>query len=163
MQRLIALMMSLTAELPMAKDLDDFVPATAPNCTVEDPPRDSGVMATHGDLFLVYPRNNAIPDNYTGCQLSWWIKPNNSYWPVHTIYFKEGQVAIYAVYELFGLRKSLGEVCGPKGILYSRSQDKFFCGSADEKSKGLGRRGLPTWPKTCIENESAPVCKAEAQ
>ena len=43
----------------------------APNCSVDQPPSDSGAFGTPGGFLLVYPRNAGLSDRYTGCKTLW--------------------------------------------------------------------------------------------
>jgi len=39
------------------------------NCTLNKPPKDSGVVTVHDQFFFVYPRS--MDSKYSGCQTTW--------------------------------------------------------------------------------------------
>jgi hypothetical protein len=81
--RLLHCFLALLA--PFASVAADVIPISAPFCTIELPPEDSGENATHAVLLKVFPRKATVASDYTGCQTMW--VQNGSGWDKFSIMF----------------------------------------------------------------------------
>ncbi len=61
------------------------------NCSMENPPLESGEEAMRGNKFLIYPRAKNIGATYSGCQSMWGLR--GSKWIVmDLVVIEQGQV-----------------------------------------------------------------------
>ncbi len=129
------------------------IPSAAPGCGVDAPPPDAGAYVTPGGFLLVYPRNAALPDNYSGCKTLWVVQGPGSLPRLMRLYFREGRLTAAEAYD--------GRGGGAPSATCSAPFDAPGCeGVADSPLTALR---LATWPRLCIDNADAPACSAEPE
>ena len=81
----------------LAQTAQDVIPMQATHCAINTPPPAAGLAATPGGFVMVFPRNDALPKDYTGCKLMWIV--NGEQRPrFATLYFDNGKLAVAAAY-----------------------------------------------------------------
>jgi hypothetical protein len=140
-----------------------LVPAGGPNCTITAPPREAGIAATPGGFVIVFPRNDALDAQYTGCKLLWLADTDRT--PrLATLYFERGVLTRAVSHDV---RDDAGGALGAcsfpdaRALLPDRGGqpgDPACRGILDEPLYGLR---LATWPSTCLAKPEAAVCAAD--
>jgi hypothetical protein len=128
------------------------IPSGAPNCNVEKPPADAGAYVTPGGFVLVYPRNAAINDDYTGCKGLWVVDSPENINRLMTLYFERGALRIVVGYD------GRGESTEPRAtcVLPEKTGN---CGGVDGNE--FVALKLPTWPRMCMDRPDDPKCAVE--
>ncbi len=150
------------AETARAQSLSEILPVNATHCAVTDPPAQAGLAATPGGFVMVFPRTAALTDTFTGCKIMW-IVDGSTMRRFATLYFKSGKLAIAASHDPRGEPGAVVAACAyPEGksLLTKRGQTgaPSCAGVTDEPFYALR---LPTWPRLCLTDPKAAVCKAE--
>ncbi len=155
----LALPLSIRAQA----DTDALLPSAAPNCRVMAPPENAGLVVTSGGFVLVFPRNDALGDQYSGCKLLWIVDTDRT--PrLATLYFEKGELARAIAHDT---RDPSGAVAGACAFPAGRSllpnaegrfSDSTCAGIAGEALYALR---LATWPRRCMTTPDAAVCKGD--
>lgn len=146
-----------------AQSLGDVIPLSATHCALKEPPPEAGIGATPGGFVMVFPRNTALGNAYTGCKLLW-IVDTDRLQRFATLYFVEGRLRTAVAHETRDPAAPLLGACAfPEGRSLmpaaGRQIDDAGCrGFAEDPFYGLR---LATWPRTCLTNPEAAVCKAD--
>ena len=130
------------------------IPAGAANCAVEQAPKDAGAYVTPGGFLLVYPRNAALTDDYTGCKSLWVVDSPQRINRLMTLYFERGKLRIAIAYDGRAPASPPRATC----VLPGASP-----GCEDIDSNPLAALRLPTYPRSCTENADAPECSTDPE
>ena len=112
---------------------------------------------------MVFPRNDALTDNFTGCKLLWIVDVDRMM-RFATLYFKDGKLAIAIAHDV---RDSNGAIVGACALPERKSLlPKVGRQISDDACKGFAEEifyalRLPTWPRSCLTDSNAAVCKAD--
>lgn len=158
----------LGAWLPLpasAQAWKDLVPIQAANCAVVAPPAGAGIAATPGGFVMVFPRNAALPKDYTGCKALWVLDGER---PLRfaTLLFERGVLRTGVAHDIHSPTGAVEGACafpGGKSLLPKagrRLPDSACSGLAADAFYGLH---LPTWPRTCLTTPDAPVCTRDPE
>jgi hypothetical protein len=153
----------IPASAAWGQSLDAIVPASAPHCAVATPPADAGIAGTPGGFVMVFPRNVALSDTFTGCK-SLWVVDTDQLRRFATLYFVEGKLRIAVAHEISDPAAGLSGACAfPEGksLLPTRGRqiDDASCkGFVEDSFYGLR---LATWPRTCLTSDKAAVCRED--
>lgn len=151
------------APLRAQASLDSLLPTRAPNCRVAAPPEAAGITGTPGGFVIVFPRNDALTDQYTGCKVLW-IADTDRTPRLATLYFERGQLVRAVSHDV---RDSSGRVEGACALPEGRSLlphagrrygDEACRGFAGETLYALR---LVTWPRVCMTKPDTPACTAD--
>jgi hypothetical protein len=161
----IALVM-FASNAAQAQLAGDVIPAAAPNCAIETPPPAVGLAATPGGFVMVFPRNDALPKQYTGCKLMWIVGnvSGEQRQRFVTLYFEDGKLSIAAAHNTRDPAGRLDGACAfpaGKSLLPNAGRafkDPACAGSANEPFYQLH---LPTWPVVCLTDPKAAVCQQD--
>lgn len=146
-----------------AQALADLIPPAATHCAVSVPPAQSGIAVTPGGFAMVFPRNDALTDRFTGCKLLW-VVDGEKMLRFATLYFKDGKLSVAVAHDV---RDSAGKITGAcalpagKSLLPQSGQrmsDSACQGFSGESFYALK---LPTWPRSCLTETKAAVCIAD--
>jgi len=157
----VAALSIMTLAAPVAaKDLRDFVPADAPNCAVAAPPVNSGAAVTPGGVMIVFPRNNRIAADYTGCKHLWVMQSDTAVGRFVTTYFKQGKLAVAVAHDN---RSATGAVVGVCTFPGGKSVFPKTGAAADRACLGVpaeyyGALRMPTFARECVANPKAKGC-----
>jgi hypothetical protein len=144
-----------------AQSVSDFVPATAANCTISAPPATAGLFGTPGGFVMVHPRNDALTDSYTGCKALWVVDVDRML-RLATLYFENGAIARAIAHDVRDPKGAIEAACDLKtgrSLLPNagrRATDAACTGFQGEELYGLR---VPTWPRRCLTEPDAAVCK----
>lgn len=142
---------------------DSLVPSGAPNCRVTTPPAAAGIAGTPGGFVLVFPRNEAITDTYTGCKVLW-IADTDRTPRLATLYFERGQLARAVAHDVRDPSGAVEGACAlPEGKSLLPNAGRRYGDAACRGFAGetLYALRLPTWPRSCMTKPDAPVCVAD--
>ncbi len=146
-----------------AQTLADVIPAKAAHCALTLPPPQAGLAATPGGFVMVFPRNDALTDGFTGCKLLWIVDGDQTR-RFATLYFKGGKLAVAVAHDV---RDSAGTLTGAcafpegKSLLAQTGQRMADAGCAGFTGDGFYALRVPTWPRSCLTAPQAAVCVAE--
>lgn len=142
---------------------DSLVPSSATNCRVTAPPSTAGLAVTPGGFVLVFPRNEAIAEHYTGCKMLWIVDTDRT--PrLATLYFERGELSRAVAHDV---RDPSGAATGACAFPAGRSllpgtgarfSDSACKGITEESMYALR---LATWPRSCMKTPDAAVCKED--
>ena len=157
----------LTFLLPVvavpAQSLADVLPVSAPHCSLKTPPADAGIAGTPGGFVMVFPRNAALSDTFTGCKILW-IVDTDELRRFATLYFVDGRLKTAVAHDSRDSAAALEGACAfPEGKSLlpatGRQIDDSACkGFAEDSFYALR---LATWPRSCLTNEKAAACKQD--
>ena len=151
------------ARVAPAQTLAEVLPVKAMHCALREPPAQAGIAATPGGFVMVYPRNAALTDTFTGCKLLWIVDGAKTK-RFATLYFKNGQLAFGAAHDSRDeLSKLTGACAFPEGksllLEGGRATSNAGCaGFADDSFYALR---VPTWPRSCLADWGAAACVAD--
>ncbi len=160
--RLLALVACIPTVLS-AQTLSELLPAQATHCAIVDPPEQAGIAATPGGFVMVFPRNAALTDTFTGCKLLW-IVDGATMRRFVTLYFRNGALAIAAAHDIRGDPAKLTGACafpGGKSLLPKDGQPPRDAACAGFAGEAFYALRLPTWPRRCVTDPDAAICKAD--
>lgn len=146
-----------------AQTLSDVLPANALHCALKDPPAESGIAATPGGFVMMFPRNAALSDTFTGCKLMWIVDGANLL-RYATLYFKSGKLTVAAAHDTRADPNKLSAACAlpaGKSLLPRSGQQISDSGCAGFTEDAFYALRLPTWPRACLTDVSAPVCQED--
>ena len=146
-----------------AQTLADVLPAQAMHCALTEPPEQAGIAATPGGFVMVFPRNAALSDTFTGCKLMW-IVDGAKLRRFATLYFRNGNLAIAASHDTRGDPGKLTGACAfPEGksLLPRSGQQTRDAGCAGFSGDAFYALRVPTWPRRCLTDTNAAVCLAD--
>ena len=145
-----------------AQTLSAVLPAQGLHCAITDPPEQAGIAATPGGFVMVYPRNAAITDTFTGCKLMW-IVDGAKFRRFATLYFRSGTLAIAVAHDTRDPSKLSGACAFPQGksLLPKNGQQNSDAGCAGFTQDASYALRLPTWPRLCLTDTAAAVCQAD--
>lgn len=142
---------------------DSLIPSAATNCRVTAPPASAGLAVTPGGFVLVFPRNDAIAERYTGCKMLWIVDTDRA--PrLATLYFERGELSRAVAHDV---RDSSGAATGACAFPAGRSLlPNAGARFSDSACKGITEESmyalrLATWPRSCMTTPDAPVCKED--
>lgn len=161
--RLAIAMFMFLPGVSLAQFAHDVIPASAPNCAIEKPPAAAGLAATPGGFVMVYPRNDALRKQYTGCK-SMWIINGERHQRLATLYFKDGELTIAAAHDVRDSSGQLDAACAfPEGksLLPNAGRQIKDAGCAGFRNEAFYRLYLPTWPSACLTDSKATVCQQD--
>ena len=156
-------LLATAATTAAAQTVAKLVPAGATHCALAAPPAQAGVAVTPGGFVMVFPRNDALSDNFTGCKLLW-VVDSDKRKRFATLYFTNGKLAIAIAHDV---RDSVGSVVGacafPGGtsLLPKGGQQVSDAGCRGFADDGFYALRLPTWPQSCLKETKAAVCLAD--
>lgn len=143
--------------------VDSLVPPGAPNCRVTTPPAAAGISGTPGGFVMVFPRNDALPDQYTGCKMLWIVDTDRT--PrLATLYFERGQLARAVSHDVRDPSGAVEGACAlPEGKSLLPNAGRRYGDAACRGFAGetLYALRLPTWPRRCMTKPDAPACVAD--
>ena len=164
--RLSVLSLTLGVAVPKtasAQVVADLLPAQATHCALAVPPAQAGIAVTPGGFVMVFPRNDALTDSFTGCKLLWVVDGDQTK-RFATLYFKNGKLAIAVAHDVRDRAGTIEGACAlPEGkSLLPKSGRQF----SDAACKGFSEDSfyalrLPTWPRSCLTETRAAVCVAD--
>jgi hypothetical protein len=159
----VVLTLLLRAGAVTAQSLPDVLPVKALHCALTAPPAGAGIAGTPGGFVMVFPRNAALSDRYTGCKLMW-IVDGEDFRRFATLYFSEGRLAVAVAHASRDPAAPIDAACAfPEGRSLlpraGRQIDDAGCkGFIEDPFYGLR---LATWPRSCLTNTEAAVCKQD--
>jgi hypothetical protein len=130
------------------------IPSGAANCSVEQPPKDAGAYVAPGGFLLVHPRNQALPDGYTGCKGLWVVDAPDRIHRLMTLYFEAGKLRVAVAYDGRGETKTPRAVCTLPGS---------SPGCEDIDSNPLAALRVPTYPRACMDDPDKPECAEDPE
>jgi hypothetical protein len=160
--RVIALLM-FAPSAALAQLASDVIPAAAPNCAIETPPAAVGLAVTPGGFVMVFPRNDVLSKQYTGCKLMWIVNGEQRQ-RFATLYFEGGKLSIAAAHNTRDVSGKLDGACAfppGKSLLPNAGRqfkDAACTGFANEAFYQLY---LPTWPVVCLTDPNTAVCQQD--
>lgn len=161
---LVSLVLGAVASSPASgQALADLIPAGATHCAVSAPPAQAGIAVTPGGFVMVFPRNDALTDRFTGCKLMWVVDVEKM--PrMATLYFENGKLAVAVAHDV---RDRDGKIVGACALPAAKSlmpkagrqmTDAACTGFTGDSFYALR---LPTWPRSCLKESNAAVCTAD--
>jgi hypothetical protein len=146
-----------------AQSLRDIIPDSALNCAVTTPPRNAGVVVTPGGFVLVYPRNDAISDRYTGCKVPW-VADADRVRRIATLYFASGVLARAVAHDVRDANGAIDAACDlttGRSLLprAGRRATDTVCRATPRDA--LYALRLASLPRECLVDPDAAPCKAE--
>lgn len=153
--------LSLASVCHAQSTLDSLVPAGASNCTVKAPPDQAGLVVTPGGFLMVFPRNDALGERYTGCKILWMVETDRTA-RLATLYFEHGQLSRAIAHDVRDTASTVTGACAFPGARSlrptagARFNDSACAGLTREEIYGLR---LATWPRSCLTTPDAKVCK----
>jgi hypothetical protein len=163
MRKISLAVVLLVSNAAVAQVAGDVIPGGAPNCTVENPPAESGLAATPGGFVMVFPRNDALTRQYTGCKLMWLVNGERRQ-KFATLYFKAGKLAVAAAHNVRDAAGLLDAACAfpaGKSLLPNTGRQIKDSGCANMPKEAFYQLYLPTWPTSCLNDAEAAVCQQE--
>lgn len=157
--------LSTLSSIVSAQTLRDLVPMKAPHCAVTMPPAEAGIAATPGGFVMVFPRNAALPRDYTGCKVLWVLDGDRPL-RLATLLFEGGALRTAVAHDVRSATASIDAACAfpaGKSLLPKagrRLPDSACAGIAAEPFYGLH---LPTWPRNCLNDADAAVCRKDPE
>ena len=146
-----------------AQSTHEIIPAAEPNCAIERPPAAAGIAATPGGFVMVYPRNDALSKQYTGCK-TMWLVDGERFPRMATLYFKGGGLMTAAAHNIRDASGKLDAACAfPEGksLLPNVGRQIKDAGCGGFSSEPFYRLHLPTWPRSCLADPKADVCQQD--
>ena len=156
-------LLTLLPAMALAQSAKDFIPAAEPNCAIETPPALAGLAATPGGFVLVYPRNDVLPQPYTGCK-SMWIVNGERHFRLATLYFREDVLVTAAAHNVRDAAGRLDAACQfPDGtsLLPNAGRQIKNSGCTGIANEPFYRLRLPTRPRTCLTDQKADICQQD--
>ncbi len=163
MPRLLLVFSLLLPTLAGAQSLASVVPVSAPHCSLTAPPADAGIAATPGGFVMVFPRNAQVSDTFTGCK-TLWIVDTDEIRRFATLYFAGGKLKTAVAHNSRDPAAPLDGACAfPEGrsLLPTSGrqiEDSACRGFTEDSFYGLR---LATWPRLCLTDEKAAVCRQD--
>ena len=146
-----------------SQSLSDVIPSTEPTCAVEIPPAAAGIAATPGGFVMVYPRNDALPKQYTGCK-TMWVVDGERVRRMATLYFKGGNLLTAAAHNTRDASGKLDGVCSfadGKSLLPNTGRQSKNAGCGGIAGEPFYHLHLPTWPRSCMSDPNAAICQQD--
>lgn len=160
---LLCMIMCANAEPLGAQSVRDFIPTDAANCAVTSPPASAGIAATPGGFLMVYPRNDAIGNGYTGCKVLWVVDTDRM--PrLATLYFEAGVLSRALSHDVRSATEAIEVACdltAGRSLLPNggrKATDAMCRGLPAEELYGLR---VATWPRKCLKEPDAGVCSQD--
>lgn len=145
--------------------LASVIPLDAPNCRVTAPPERVGLAPTPGGFVMVFPRNDALGDAYTGCKVLWVVDTDRM--PrLATLYFDKGKLARAVAHDVRDAGAAPEGACAyPEGKSLLPDVGRKYTDDACRGANGEALYGLrvPTWPRSCLTTPDAAVCRRDPQ
>lgn len=148
-----------------AQSVSDFVPANATNCATSAPPASAGIAGTPGGFLMVHPRNDAITDQYTGCKILWVVDADRMK-RVATVYFDRGVLSRVIAHDVRDPKGALEAACDltvGRSLLPNAGRRANDAQCRTRPADELYGLRLATWPRLCLTEPDAAVCKREPQ
>ena len=155
----------LLSSIVFGQTLKDLVPPKAPHCAVTAAPGSAGAYVSPGGFLLVFPRNSALRQDYTGCK-TLWVVDGERIPRLATLYFERGALRTAVAHDVRSAAGAPEAACSfPEGkSLMPRSgrriTDSGCGGFASEDLYGLF---VPTWPRRCMTEPDAPPCSKDPE
>jgi len=159
----LALCSVAAAPVAHAQKISEVIPAQGLFCTLAPPPAQAGIAVTPGGFVLVFPRNDAITDRYTGCK-QMWVVDGTTMRRFATLYFKNGTLAVAAAHDVRDSAGTMTAACAfpeAKSLLPSKGQQATNAGCKGFSGDAFYALRLPTWPRSCMTDTRAAVCLAD--
>ena len=163
MWRLVSAFALLLPAAAGGQTLADVLPVSAAHCSLTTPPPDAGIAPTPGGFVMVFPRNAQLSDRFTGCK-TLWIVDTDEIRRFATLYFVEGTLKTAVAHNSRDPAAPLDGACAfPEGrsLLPASGrqiEDSACRGFAEDSFYGLR---LATWPRSCLTDEKAAVCRQD--
>lgn len=141
--------------------LSSLIPRDAPNCRVSSPPASAGLAVSPGGVVIVFPRNDGIAEQYTGCK-HLWIADTERTPRLATLYFEGGQLARAVAHDVRDPSGAVEGACSfPDGRSLLPTSGRRF---DDKACRGIVEEALyslrvPTYPQSCMAKPDAPACR----
>lgn len=161
--RRAAVLLALWPAAVPAQSLHEIIPAAEPNCAIESPPAAAGIAATPGGFVMMYPRNEALSKQYTGCKIMWLVD-GDRFPRMATLYFKGGALVTAAAHNVRDAAGRLDAACAfPEGksLLPHAGRQIKDAGCGGFPGEPFYRLHLPTWPRSCLADVNASVCRQD--
>jgi hypothetical protein len=161
--RQVIALLAIWPALVFAQSIREVIPAAEPNCAIETPPAAAGIAATPGGFVMVYPRNDALPKQYTGCK-SMWLVDGERLRRMATLYFKVGELVTAAAHNIRDVSGGLDGACAyPEGksLLPNAGRQIKDAGCGGFAGEPFYRLHLPTWPRNCLTDQKAAICQQD--
>ncbi|MFN8571252.1 MAG: hypothetical protein U0132_04290 [Gemmatimonadaceae bacterium] len=157
----IGLLAATHASARAQSAVDSLIPRNATNCSISSPPTSAGVVVSPGGFVIVFPRNDALTEAYTGCK-HLWIADTGRTPRLATLYFEQGQLRRALAHDVRDPAGAVEGACSfPEGRsllpTVGRRFDDAACGGVVEEPL-YGLR-VPTFPRSCMTTPDAPVCR----
>ncbi len=158
---------ALSLALPCAVDgqvpADSLVPSEAPNCRLVRPPDAAGIVATPGGFVIVHPRNDALPERYTGCKVLWVADVDRT--PrLATLYFERGELRRAVAHDVRDPAGGVEGACAfpeERSLLPSSGRRMGDSACRGFSGEALYALRVPTWPLQCMTTPDAAPCKGD--
>jgi hypothetical protein len=141
----------------------EFVPESAANCSLANPPERAGITPFAHDITLAFPRNADFPKDFTGCQVLWVRWGDEGWKRITTLYFQKGKLIKYVA----GLDLDVTLACtfpAAKQIYPAISENSGRVGCKLELGDSQDTRlGVRTWPRICQQDQNLDLCKKEPE
>lgn len=147
----------------LAQLASDVIPAAALNCAIDRPPTAVGLAATPGGFVMVFPRNDVLSAQYTGCKVMWIVNGEQRL-RFATLYFEDGKLSIAAAHNTRDTSGKLDGACAfPQGRSLLPNVGRQFkdTACAGFTKEAFYQLHLPTWPVVCLTDANAAVCQQD--
>ena len=124
----------------------NIIPAEAKNCRLASPPPEAGENDNKPWPVRVYPRTEAIDQNYTGCQTAWAKLPNGAWFRQASLYFERGEVTVVSMSTVGLSNRTQPYLC--------RFQQKQLVEGGDE-CKDINFVSIKSFPPGCADEVAA--------
>lgn len=161
--RRLAVVLALWPMSAHAQSLQDVIPTAEPNCAIDSPPAAAGIAATPGGFVMVYPRNGTLSKQYTGCKIMWLVD-GERFPRMATLYFKGGALVTAAAHNVRDASGRLDAACAfpaGKSLLPNAGRQIKDAGCGGFSGEPFYRLYLPTWPRSCLTDANAAVCRQD--
>ena len=163
--RIVLFLLGWLPALVQAQSLSisEIIPTAEPNCAIEIPPAAAGIAVTPGGFIMVYPRNDALPKQYTGCK-TLWVVDGERFRRFATLYFKGGNLVTAAAHNTRDAASKLDGACafpGGKSLLPDAGRQIKDTGCGGFAGEPFYQLHLPTWPRVCMADANAAICRQD--
>ena len=146
-----------------AQSLEEIVPKSAPSCALASPPANAGLAPTPGGFVMVHPRTEGLTEKYTGCKVLGGVDVDRML-RLATLYFEGGVLARAVAHDVRDPKGGMEGACDLKsGKSLLPNSGRKFDDAACKDVKGEEMYGLrvATWPRRCLTDTDAAVCKQD--
>jgi hypothetical protein len=146
-----------------AQGVADLVPGNAAHCGISDPPATAGIAATPGGFLMVYPRNDALTGDFTGCKVLWVVDVDHMS-RLATLYFERGALVRALARDTRDPKGSIEVACDLRSglsLLPNAERRATDASCLAEPREDLYALPLATWPRRCLVEPDAAICKRD--